>query len=152
MDKIGSEFIVKGGTKDAIDLKSKKIIGIYFSAHWCPPCRAFTPNLAKAYKAMKEAGNDIEIIFATFDQSEEEFKSYFADMPWIAFPHGDKRIKENSDEYGVSGIPCLVILKDGVLLTKDGRMDVAQENEGAYAKWIKWSILYSNLHIFLNTP
>ncbi len=24
-------------------LASKKVIGIYFSAHWCPPCRGFTP-------------------------------------------------------------------------------------------------------------
>lgn len=22
-----------------------KVIAIYFSAHWCPPCRAFTPVL-----------------------------------------------------------------------------------------------------------
>lgn len=137
MDKIGSEFVVAGGSKDTIDLKSKKIVGLYFSAHWCPPCRAFTPELGKTYKAMKDAGNDIEIIFATFDQSEGEFQDYFKTMPWIAFPHGDKRIKENSDEYGVSGIPCLVILKDGKLLTKDGRMDIAQEKEGAYDKWVK---------------
>ena len=22
-----------------------KTIGVYFSAHWCPPCRGFTPKL-----------------------------------------------------------------------------------------------------------
>merc|ERR1719253_707593 len=26
-----------------------KTIGLYFSAHWFPPCRGFTPQLAKAY-------------------------------------------------------------------------------------------------------
>ena len=24
-----------------------KTVGLYFSAHWCPPCRTFTPNLVK---------------------------------------------------------------------------------------------------------
>jgi len=32
------------------DLKNLKAILIYFSAHWCPPCRGFTPVLAKNYK------------------------------------------------------------------------------------------------------
>ena len=140
MDLLGSEFIVQGGSKDTVDLKSKKIVGVYFSAHWCPPCRSFTPKLATAYKAMKEAGNDIEIVFATFDQSEDDFKGYFKDMPWIAFPHGDPRIKTNSDQYGVSGIPSLVILKDGKHVTSDGRMTVADHGEKAYDEWLKlWS-------------
>ena len=30
-------------------LKDKKIICYYFSAHWCPPCRNFTPILQDFY-------------------------------------------------------------------------------------------------------
>ena len=135
-DKLGSEFLTKEGSQTK-DLSSTKIVGIYFSAHWCPPCRAFTPKLAEDYNKMKAAGNDIEIVFASFDQSEPDFKGYFADMPWVAFPHGDPRIKTNTDEYGVSGIPCLVVLKDGKLHTKDGRTDISTDGADAFAKWTK---------------
>jgi thiol-disulfide isomerase/thioredoxin len=30
-------------------LQDRKIIAYYFSAHWCPPCRLFTPVLADFY-------------------------------------------------------------------------------------------------------
>ena len=31
------------------ELAPKQIYGLYFSAHWCPPCRKFTPQLVTYY-------------------------------------------------------------------------------------------------------
>src|SRR6476620_6397892 len=31
------------------ELAPKQIYGLYFSAHWCPPCRKFTPQLVAYY-------------------------------------------------------------------------------------------------------
>ena len=31
-------------------LKDKSVVFIHFSAHWCPPCRSFTPNLKTFYE------------------------------------------------------------------------------------------------------
>ena len=42
---------------------------------------------------MNEAGNEIEIIFRSFDQTYEEFKDYIKILPWIAFPYNGPRIK-----------------------------------------------------------
>ncbi|CAF5017255.1 unnamed protein product [Rotaria sp. Silwood1] len=43
-------------SKELVDLNDKKykgkIIGLYFSAHWCPPCRNFTPILNMPWLAL----------------------------------------------------------------------------------------------------
>ncbi len=47
-----SDLLRKGGeTSPGKEvLKDKKVVVIYFSAHWCPPCRAFTPILKDFYE------------------------------------------------------------------------------------------------------
>ena len=47
----GQKLLRKNGEVVAADeaLEDKKIICYYFSAHWCPPCRSFTPILGDFY-------------------------------------------------------------------------------------------------------
>ena len=47
----GQQLLRKNGEVVNADevLAEKKIIAYYFSAHWCPPCRNFTPILADFY-------------------------------------------------------------------------------------------------------
>ena len=136
MEALGTSFMENAGaTAKDIDI-SGGVTGIYFSAHWCPPCRAFTPQLAEVYKSWKSSGKNINIIFCSFDQSDAEFKDYFKDMPWFAIPHGDPRIQKLSDKYEVKGIPALIILdSSGNIITKDGRGDVSSKKEGAFDGW-----------------
>ena len=50
----GEKLTSQSGEVDtATALAGKTAVGIYFSAHWCPPCRGFTPKLAETYKKMK---------------------------------------------------------------------------------------------------
>ncbi|CAM9984403.1 unnamed protein product [Sphacelaria rigidula] len=53
-----------------------KTLALYFSAHWCPPCRAFTPHLVKTYKAIKQraGGSDVEFIFVSSDKEQSSFE------------------------------------------------------------------------------
>ena len=74
-----------------------KVIGLYFSAHWCPPCRAFTPQLAEFYKTVKSSHkDDFDIVFVSSDKDEAGFKDYFASMPWKALPFSDRDRKVSS--------------------------------------------------------
>ena len=112
-------------------------VGIYFSAHWCPPCRGFTPNLAESYTKMIAGGKKWEVVFASSDNSEAEFKEYLGEMPWKALPHGDKRKDELSDMFDVSGIPALIVVdpKTGKVITKAGRGMIDSDPEGAEFPW-----------------
>jgi len=106
-------------------------VGIYFSAHWCPPCRGFTPVLAEKYKALKDAGKKFEIVFASSDKDETQFKEYYAEMPWLALPYSEREFKaELSAEHNCRGIPYLVILDGatGKTITTDGRAEVSAPN------------------------
>merc|ERR1719359_1550050 len=112
----------KAGTAPMSSLDGK-VLAIYFSAHWCPPCRGFTPELAKKYNEIQEAGLPLEILFASSDRDEAAFDEYFAEMPWAALPYSQRGLKEElSNHFGVRGIPSLVLLdKDRSVITKNGR-------------------------------
>merc|ERR1712137_641347 len=120
----GNELQTKDGKKPTEEvLKDKKMVGIYFSAHWCPPCRQFTPLLATTYEDMMEDFKDFEIVFASSDRSEDGFNEYYEQMPWTALPYAQRELKEElSKRFFLRTIPFLVFLNEqGEIITKDGR-------------------------------
>ena len=129
----GENLEVQGGSgqkSTAEALSELDAIGIYFSAHWCPPCRGFTPVLAERYKGLKEAGKKVEIVFVSSDRDEGAFNEYHAEMPWLALPFADRaRKQELSSKFGVSGIPTLVFIDaQGELITDEGRGAVSSDS------------------------
>merc|ERR1719284_1880447 len=138
-DALGSEFLkgTDGETVDVDELKGKgKYIGLYFSAHWCPPCRGFTPDLVKAYTNHLKA-KGLEIIFVSSDKSPKEFQEYYGTMPWLAIPNGDARKNKLSKLFGVEGIPtfALVDAATGATITTNARGNVSSDPEGASFPW-----------------
>merc|ERR1711998_772481 len=127
----------KDGTEVPYSSLAGKTVGIYFSAHWCPPCRGFTPQLAEIYNKLIAAGKPFEIIFASSDRDEDSFSEYFAEMPWLALKYEDRATKEKlSKIFGVSGIPSLHILEhDGTIINNSGRGAVGGDPEGAEFPW-----------------
>ena len=77
---------------DTSSLMNDGVVCLYFSAHWCPPCRSFTPVLGTWYSKLTSGSlkGKLEVVFLSSDQSEEEFDSYFKTMPWCALPYSDR--------------------------------------------------------------
>lgn len=117
--------------------QGNELIAVYFSAHWCAPCCAFTPILAEAYEAAKAAREAFEVIFASSDHDQDAFRGYFKAMPWVAMPHGAPEIAALKERFMVEGIPCLVVLRaDGTIVTTDGTEEVSANGVGAIQTWI----------------
>ena len=88
----GEAILSKTGPVDpAKALNEVKLIAIYFSAHWCPPCRRFTPVLRDVYNEVNANGKVFEVVFSSADNSDEEFQAYYDEMPWLALPFEDPR-------------------------------------------------------------
>lgn len=85
-----------------------KYFAFYRSASWCPPCRAFTPQLVKFYKKQKRRDAAFELIFISSDKNEDAMAQYMDsyDMPWPAFEFGKNK---NIVSRNGSGIPNLTV-------------------------------------------
>ncbi len=114
-----------------------KTVGFYFSAHWCPPCRAFTPNLVRFRDTNKEK---FEIVFVSSDRNPAAQMAYMKEtnMKWLTMEHRSQAANALAQKYGVGGIPALIIVSpEGETITKNGRGDVSSNPGGALASWQK---------------
>ena len=94
------------------ELAPKQIYGLYFSAHWCPPCRKFTPQLVAYYNQIAHDHPEFEIIFVSADKSAEDMATYMREsgMPWLAIEYGKLANVPALQKYAGRGIPDLVIV------------------------------------------
>ena len=89
-----------------------KVVGIYFSANWYPPCRKFNQLLTNMYEQLKAQGSDFEVVFVSSDEGTSAFNEYRASMPWLSVPFSDLETRRTlSRTFDVEGIPCLVVLQ-----------------------------------------
>jgi nucleoredoxin len=94
--------------------ESKKLIGLYFSAHWCGPCRKFTPTLVDFYKKNVATHPEFEIVLVSNDKSASEMDGYMREeqMPWPAVSFDKIARNAALKKYAGSGIPCLVVVDE----------------------------------------
>ena len=97
---------------DDAGLENKKLIALYFSAHWCGPCRKFTPQLVEYYNQVAPQHPEFEIIFVSCDRSRFNWETYMreARMPWPAIDYDQLTGSAGLKQLGGDGIPSLVLL------------------------------------------
>ncbi|GMS96482.1 hypothetical protein PENTCL1PPCAC_18657, partial [Pristionchus entomophagus] len=129
----GVELVIAGGSKvDAAVHLADKLVLLYFSASWCPPCQRFTPLLKRFYEEAKEAGKDLEVIFVSRDREEDALVEYYKEHmgAWAYIEFGNEKIQELLKEYEVKTIPSLKVIKpDGTVLVQDARTEVQDRGD-----------------------
>ena len=96
------------------EFEKKKLIALYHSAYWCPPCRKFTPQLIAFYNRVAAAHPEFEIVFVSNDKSANAMEGYMRDdqMPWPAVSY--EKVAGNAAlmKYFGESIPCLVVVDE----------------------------------------
>ena len=96
------------------EFEKKKLIGLYFGAHWCPPCRKFSPALVAYYNKVSAAHPEFEIVFVSDDKSAGAMQNYMRDeqMPFPAVTFDRVAGNQALKKYCGESIPCLVVVDE----------------------------------------
>ena len=121
-------FLRKDGSRASGGALRGKTVGVYCSAHWCPPCRQFTPQLAQFYEEYKRRDPNFEVVFVSSDRSKQDMLSYFQSHGNYLCCTFDGQARGGLQRLvKSSGIPCFAIFgPDGKMVTKEGRNGVSR--------------------------
>ena len=108
-------IVCRDGTISRADdpgLENKKLIALYFSAHWCAPCRKFTPQLVDYYNQVAPQHPEFEIIFVSCDRSRFNWETYMreARMPWPAIDYDQLNGLAGLKQLSGGSIPSLLLI------------------------------------------
>ena len=158
----GAVLETKDGARvDAQTALAGKVVALYFSAHWCPPCRGFTPQLKAAYDAANKDGKRFEVVFVSSDNDEASCASYMAEMhgDWLRIPYASPLRSAFKTQYGAfagrekgdfpgvarrDGIPAMVIVgangtEREFVSCESGNDAISTQGAAAVDAWSKYA-------------
>ena len=139
--------------KDEFINKSKvfeaPLIGLYFSALWCPPCNGFNSIIIDFYKKVNEDNKIIEIVFCSLDEDINDYSQYLKILPFPAIDFSDPKLEDLSTAFEIETIPVFMIFdKYGNLIETNGRMALQGKTkkspEEIIKKWMEKSRKYKS--------
>jgi nucleoredoxin len=127
-------------------VQGRTVIGLYFSAEWCPPCRQFTPFIKQLHareRAHCTKTNTNILLFEVGLVSQccdaAATKLYFSTMPWTAMTHAEASGVQGlalQDKCAITTIPALVLLDGkGAVIYRNGQNHLLVDPTGKYFPW-----------------
>jgi len=110
-----------------------RVAAVFFGAEWEPTSTEFASLLEKVYYGCREInGRNLEVVFASQDADVGSYESFRNSMPWPALPYKDPRIARLKDRFGVTAMPCVVVIdEDGAVINRNAYGQIV---EGSYGK------------------
>jgi len=117
-------------------LQGAPIIGLYFTASWCPPCRGFTPQFIESYQGVLQK-KGLRTVVIPRDRDLQSFQDYYAQMPFLALPFEEQELNASlGQRFGVQTIPNLTLLDaEGKIITTEARNSLVQDPKGDEFPW-----------------
>jgi len=81
---------------------SVKIIGLFYSALYCPPCHRIMQPLHDFYKEYNKSDKkELELILVSCDKKRSEYMEHLKQMPWIkAVPYDNEVVMAKLEDIG----------------------------------------------------
>ncbi|XP_007898188.1 nucleoredoxin-like protein 2 [Callorhinchus milii] len=151
MDVFSGRMLINRANEavDTDEVLRNKIVGLFFSAGWCPPCLDFTPILCEFYTELVENSSSVqfEIVFISSDKSIEDMLEYMQNMhgDWLALPWMDPYKHELKNRYSITALPKLVIVKEnGDVITDKGRKQIRDHGLSCFRNWMEVGDVFQN--------
>ncbi|ETN10184.1 hypothetical protein PPTG_10883 [Phytophthora nicotianae INRA-310] len=128
---LGSTLVSRRGeTSTEEALVHKTVVGLYFTASTCRPCRAFTPVLATVHRNMTLSAykslhmkDQLDVVLLSIDRSPVAFHDSLLQTPFLAVPfHRRDVVQDLWKRYDVKTIPTLIFVDaNGDVVEREGR-------------------------------
>ncbi|XP_046576930.1 tryparedoxin-like [Haliotis rubra] len=142
VELLGDSLVDGNGQKvDPVSLtKERTVVGLYFGAQWCPPCRQFTKQLLAFFNHMASSKQDValQLVYLSSDEEKEDFDEYFSTMPWLAVDFEHREVEARvSKHFNIVGLPTLILIDGatGDIITERGTSLIREDPEGERFPW-----------------
>lgn len=105
--------------------KTPEFFILYYSASWCPPCRATAPHSVEFYNEMVKDNPKVELIMVSADDDEDACEEWAAEvgMPWAILPKDEREDVAAVHANAPRGIPTMVLVDGDGKALASGRAE-----------------------------